>query len=323
MNPLISIIVPIYNAEKYIETCIKSILEQTHKEIQLILVNDGSTDESLSICHEYAKTDKRIIIINKENGGVSSARNAGIKSASGEYIGFVDSDDFVDQEMYAKLLKKLQTDNSECVALSKYTVRKPSPKTSNTHEVISPQDALEALFELKFPTSLWAYLYKKELIKDIRLSNKIHFFEDFEFNFKAIKNCKKISLCEENLYNYRPNELSINAQGINDKRMSCLFIYESILPEIKELNSPRLLDKALFFNCHFIIGLIIILGQSPRGKTKAYCDNVQSYSRKFLPKFITSKSIPLKHKVTIASSAASSRLTSSIIYLLRRILKTS
>lgn len=103
-NPLISVIVPVYNIEKYLPRCIESIRKQTYNNLEIILVNDGSTDTSGTICDEFAKKDERIRVIHKENGGSSSARNAGIENAKGEYLGFVDSDDYIESEMYEKMI---------------------------------------------------------------------------------------------------------------------------------------------------------------------------------------------------------------------------
>ena len=103
----VSIIVPIYNVEKYLSKCIESILSQTYKNIEIILVDDGSPDNSPQICDEYAKKDDRIIVIHKANGGVSSARNAGIDIATGKYIGFVDPDDYIENNMYELMVNKI------------------------------------------------------------------------------------------------------------------------------------------------------------------------------------------------------------------------
>lgn len=104
-EPLISIVVPVYNVESYLVNCVSSIIEQTYKNLEIILVDDGSTDKSKKICDDLAKKDKRIKVIHKDNGGLSSARNAGIDVAKGEYIGFVDSDDKINKNMYRILLK--------------------------------------------------------------------------------------------------------------------------------------------------------------------------------------------------------------------------
>ena len=102
-KPLVSVLIPVYNVEKYLERCLDSILKQTLTKIEIICVNDGSTDNSLSILKEYQKKDSRIIIVNKENGGLPSARNAGLDRAEGKYVGFVDSDDYIEPNMFQKL----------------------------------------------------------------------------------------------------------------------------------------------------------------------------------------------------------------------------
>lgn len=113
MKPVISVIVPIYNVEKYLPRCIESILNQSFKEFELILVDDGSSDNSGKICDIYAEKDERVKVIHKENGGVSSARNVGIKAVNGEYIGFVDPDDYIDREMYKNLYELCENNNCD------------------------------------------------------------------------------------------------------------------------------------------------------------------------------------------------------------------
>ncbi|HCJ56219.1 MAG TPA: hypothetical protein DHV55_01640, partial [Clostridiaceae bacterium] len=122
MSSLISIIVPIYNAERYLVGCIESILAQTYKNIQVILVNDGSTDNSLKICNLYKSLDSRVIVIDKLNEGVSATRNLGLQVAKGDYIGFVDSDDHIEKNMYEVLLNKIKRDRSDLCAMSSYTI---------------------------------------------------------------------------------------------------------------------------------------------------------------------------------------------------------
>lgn len=117
MSKDISIIVPVYNCEKYLEKCVDSMLSQTYGDLEILLVNDGSTDGSGAICDRYAKQDKRVRPIHKTNGGVSTARNAGIEAAAGEYISFIDSDDWIAPEMYAELFKALTKDNADMVTL--------------------------------------------------------------------------------------------------------------------------------------------------------------------------------------------------------------
>lgn len=117
---LISIIVPVYNVEKYLKECIDSVISQTYKNLEIILVDDGSTDKSGEICDEYSKKDSRIKVIHKENGGLSDARNVALDIAKGEYIGFVDSDDYVEKDMFETLYKLAEEHNTEISSISFY-----------------------------------------------------------------------------------------------------------------------------------------------------------------------------------------------------------
>ena len=121
-KPLISIIIPVYKVEKYLEKCIKSVLDQTYKNLQIILVDDGSPDNCGNICDNYAKIDNRIEVIHKENGGLSDARNVGLKKARGKYIGFVDSDDYVSNEMFENMYNTLVNNNADVSICNFYTV---------------------------------------------------------------------------------------------------------------------------------------------------------------------------------------------------------
>ena len=115
MNETISIIIPVYNVEKYLNKCLNSVIEQTYKNIEVILIDDGSTDNSGKICDEYAKNDIRIKIIHQQNGGVSTARNNGLEHATGKYITFVDSDDYIEKEMIETMAKKIMKKNADIV----------------------------------------------------------------------------------------------------------------------------------------------------------------------------------------------------------------
>ena len=115
MEDLVSIIIPVYNTEKYLSKCLESVINQTYKNLEIILINDGSTDKSKEICESFAKKDKRIQILNKENSGVSSARNHGMRLAKGQYIAFIDGDDYAEENYIEELLKNLKQTESDCV----------------------------------------------------------------------------------------------------------------------------------------------------------------------------------------------------------------
>ncbi len=299
-NPLLSIIVPIYNTEQFLPHCIESLINQRYKNIQIVLVNDGSTDDSLSVCRRFQEADNRIRVIDQPNQGVSKARNAGITAAEGEYIGFLDSDDFVAHEMYEELLRQIQLDGSQCAALINFSVRTPGKKYYETRVPISRQDAIGELFQLRFPTSMWAYLYKAELVRDIVLSEDIHFFEDFEFNYNVLKKCNVISVCNKDFYNYRQNPESINHQEINAKKISCLKIYKKLKSEIDELGD-ELAEKALYFRAHFIVSMILAFASSGSTRREGFGLQIRDDARGFFLKMIKAKYVPVTHKLVIIS----------------------
>ena len=180
--PKISIIVPIYNVEKYLTNCIDSILNQTFKDFELILVNDGSTDNSFEICKHYKDIDDRICIIDKKNGGLSSARNAGLDIAKGEYIGFVDSDDYIHPQMYELLYNQIiknKADISMCEfkKVSEFNKKELSDKVilNQEVEILNNKEAVFKLGENGSVTYVIACnkLYKKSLFNNIKFKEGI------------------------------------------------------------------------------------------------------------------------------------------------------
>lgn len=296
----VSVIVPIYNSESYLDECIVSILNQTYTDLEVILINDGSTDSSLDICKYYKSNDSRIVIIDKKNEGVASARNAGLNLATGKYVAFVDSDDVILNNLYEKLVGMLNDSTSDCAVLSKYIVNKKNEVILNNGQIIDSDHALEMLLFLKFPTSLWAYLYKKDLLLDIRLNENIHFFEDLDFNFRAIFKSKLISICTEDLYLYRQHSASINHQGVNAKRLTCLDIPNAISEYLYKFNEFSLMKKVRYLDAYFILTSLLPLTFPLSKEEGQYAKFVVVHARNTLPSLIFSKSVPIKFKVFVA-----------------------
>ena len=209
---LISVIMPIYNAEDYLRAAIESILKQTYGNIELILVNDGSTDESSEICRSFADRDKRIVFIDKENAGASSARNRGIEAASGDYIGFIDSDDTAEPDMYEYLLtnaEKYRADLVQCATLfdtkeSSEVIYSPKKDT-----VIRGIDSIKRK-ELKYISpSVWCKLYKKELLDGISFNSDYPIGEDFRFNLECLEKSSCTVFLTDAKYRYIQRESSL------------------------------------------------------------------------------------------------------------------
>ncbi len=220
MKDLISVVVPIYNVEEYVSDCIESILKQTYANIEIILVNDGSTDNSGNIADHYQKNDNRIKVIHKINEGLSVARNIGIDVASGKYITFIDSDDWVERD-YIKTLYELlieaSADISVCEYEKIYEGEKFTAVASNVENSIYEYKNYEAL-NLGSVTMIvaWAKLYKIELFQDIRYpKGMIH--EDEFVTYKLIHSANKVVYTSEKLLNYRQRPNSIMAKGFNLK----------------------------------------------------------------------------------------------------------
>ncbi|MFC4620086.1 glycosyltransferase family 2 protein [Camelliibacillus cellulosilyticus] len=218
MKPLVSIIVPIYKVAPYLRKCVDSILAQTLRHIEIILVDDGSPDQCGAICDDYAKRDSRVRVIHKQNGGQSSARNAGLDLASGDYIGFVDGDDYIHERMYEQLYALAEKYDSDIVVCKLSEVAQHDEKEQkDVHEMtIKHYSNLEALKQLYQPINGafdgmgrlgkdWVYpvnkLYRKHLFKSLRFE-KGRIYEDEFMIHRILYQCKRITTVSAHLYFY-------------------------------------------------------------------------------------------------------------------------
>lgn len=212
MDELISVIVPVYNVERYLEKCVNSILIQTYKNIQIILVNDGSTDNSGKLCDKFEYEDARIQVIHKSNGGLSDARNAGLKIAKGSYIGFVDSDDYIAPDMFETLYRLNRKYNSEISIVSFYEIYNEKVigvRDSGNLEELSKIEALkELLIDTKIQSYAWNKLYKRELFNDLEFPTGKN-FEDIATTLLLFEKANKITLLETPKYYYIRRDDSI------------------------------------------------------------------------------------------------------------------
>ncbi len=218
-NELISVIVPVYNVEEYLRKCLDSIISQTYINLEIILVDDGSPDNCPVICDEYAAKDSRIKVIHKENGGLSDARNAGTKIASGEYITYIDSDDYVDEQFIEFLSNGLNVDTCgktvDIVVENSYD-NSETTEMENKYSVLSPSDALaQMLCEKTFGVSAWAKLYSRRIaVKYPFPKGKI--YEDFATTYKMFGDSECIVHCSAIHYHYVIRNGSICNSEWND-----------------------------------------------------------------------------------------------------------
>lgn len=254
----VSVIVPVYNAEKYLSCLIDSLLAQTLKEIEFIFINDGSKDNSLEILKEYAKKDERIVIIDKENAGVSSARNDGLKIAKGEFIGFVDSDDFVSEDMYESLYKKAIKEKADIVSCGHriYSSKMDIPKFNGCETVLSREEAIYNLIGRKIlGMSACTKLYSKKILTNVFFPEQYKVNEDRLFTFKAIRNADKIAVIKDTPYYYRMNENSVSHSGFKLSTIDALYISQDmhniILQDYPQMTNVSDLDIAM--SAYFVL----------------------------------------------------------------------
>lgn len=245
---LISIIVPVYNAEKYLQKCLDSILEQTYQNLEIIIVNDGSTDNSGQICQEYEKKDSRIIYIEKENGGVSDTRNTGLDRMTGSYVTFVDSDDWVEPN-YVKFLYEKLIEHQADIVVGNYTRFNESNSVFYFHtsadyyeKVYDNKSILDCLYDSKelLNSALivaWGKIYKKEIIANLRFPiNRIG--EDALFNLKALLDSEKVVYVNKSAYIYRVREGSLSNTWTDEWIRDAIYIIEERLSLLAMLGYP-------------------------------------------------------------------------------------
>lgn len=296
----ISIIVPVYNTEKYLEQCIESILNQTYRNIEIILVNDGSEDSSLSICEYYANMDSRVILLQQENRGVSAARNRGIDVAKGEFISFVDSDDWIDEDLYEILLKDALEKRKKVVICSnviEYRGRKFIKKISSSKEYIDLDfsDTILALFrEDSVIGGVCGKIYRKELFYNVRFDEKINYSEDVIVNVLLFEKAQSVLYHSIPKYHYRQTSESACHTKFSEKSLD-YWKGTQILYGLIKTKCPRAQDFALdcYFQCLIFCGDAALMFKG--GKEEEF-KNIRKEIRGIFCNAIFKKNIPINKK---------------------------
>lgn len=217
---MISIIVPIYKVEKYLDECIKSIINQTYRDLEIILVDDGSPDNCPAICDKYARQDSRIKVIHKENGGLVSARKAGLNAATAEYACFVDGDDWIEKDMYSLIADEIAENHADCV-ITQFYFDYPGKAEKSEYKLNKPFYSRSEIENEIFPTMLfdnryycfgifpccWTKVFRRELLKKhlTQTDNRIRIGEDIAFTYPCLMECESLSFIDRPLYHYRLN----------------------------------------------------------------------------------------------------------------------
>lgn len=271
-NFLISVIIPIYNTEKYLEDCIKSVVNQSYENLDIILVNDGSTDKSKEICEKYAEKDSRIRLINQSNMGAAMAKNAGLNNIKGDLFMILDSDDLLQKNNIEILYDCMQKEKSDIIEACYTTIYKEF-KNIDIHqnskkENFNTENALkELIISRKFHQTPWNKLYKTELLKDIRFP-KDKYIDDEYWTYKLFANAKRITWINEVLYYYRQHEESTMGRMYSIKRLDAVdALYDRY--KFMKKNFPNLSDlscKVFLNNCIYNFQKLCMLEELDKDK---------------------------------------------------------
>lgn len=246
---LISVIVPVYNVEKYLDKCVRSIINQTHTNLEIILVDDGSTDNSPRLCDEWTKKDSRIIAVHKKNGGQGEARNLALDYINGQYVGYVDSDDIIAADMYEKLLKlikKYDADAVQCAMQVFYESEQDEIKTDNSDietEELNSVQAVHLLLKDKITSTCPSTLLTKNLAKKVLFDTGM-INEDVMWMYRICKHSKKTVITSEKLYFYLQRQGSTMNSAYSRKRFDAL---NAVLQRAEAIKNdfPMLYDLAV------------------------------------------------------------------------------
>lgn len=296
----ISVILPFFNAEKYIDAALSSILKSSHENIELIAVNDGSSDSSAEICKSFAERDSRVRLIRKENGGVSSARNAGLAVAKGEFIAFADADDEVLPEMYEYLLKKAveyEADIVQCAVIFEDGARS-EVLFSPGRDVVYEKDRDTRLLGKYLSYSCWSKIYRRRSLGDIRFNESLAVGEDLYYNLEALSRCERMIFTPKPLYRYVQRRTSVMNTLIESRRLE---EFSKMLEMAEESFAPfpalhKFIKLAKIKNAAHVLSL-------SAGENSEYCKLLFAKTRKSAKKSVISvllcRGISIRKKVAI------------------------
>lgn len=273
MSDLISVIIPIYKVENFLDECISSVASQSYKNLEIILVDDGSPDGCPAICDAWAKKDSRIKVIHKSNGGLSDARNAGLDIANGEYISFVDSDDWILPGMYEKMLFLIEKENADICACNIRSCYPDYEEVWGSKEYFAgkSEEILEMLYsDTKYPVAAWNKLYKRECWKELRFPvGKI--CEDAFTTYQLVHNAERIVQMPEAFYCYRIRPQSIMTSAFSIKRMDEEEAWRANYQFVK-MHYPALYKKAFRF---YLQKVHVLIREISKEQREEYSDQLK------------------------------------------------
>ena len=295
--PLISVIIPVYRTEQYLPQCVASVQAQSYKNLEIILVDDGSEDNGGALCDEYATKDRRIKVIHQDNRGLAGARNSGLNIAQGEYIGFVDSDDYIEPDMYAYLYHLITQDNA---SMSMCNICSDEGYHGD-RQAVQPYLLIPALkiFQFRHWVYAWNKLYRKDFIASERFSTATSYGEDELFNFELMKTNGSVALGNQAKYHYRRNQNPMAlTKNFQPEHINKIILTEKCIQYAKEHNLPTYYRRSSVMQ----LLLAAIWLQQIAFSSKQDMGSVKfltGYIKKHLVRFLLTRSIHWRRKLFV------------------------
>lgn len=304
----ISIIIPVYNTSQYLSQCIDSILKQTYPNIEIILINDESTDESLEICQKYAEMNQQISLINKINTGVSDTRNIGIKNSTGKYIWFIDSDDWIEENSVEIIMNNINDKDILIFGMNKEYKNKTIKVKPKKEEINSVECEKKIIEDNEIGGYVGNKVFNKKIINEynLKFNKKITMCEDLEFCMNFVERAKKIKVIDNSLYNYRMRKSSMSNKENNQKKIEdMLFVYKRAYDFLLKNNLDLSTIRYKICNMYYSTN-----DKNVKKKIKKMFN--YRYFEEFI-KTLCSIKISTKQKIILTSNFINSNLTQSLL----------
>lgn len=320
-NVSISVIVPVYNCEKYLEKCINSILSQSFEDFELILINDGSTDSSLEICKKYSYLDNRIVLINQKNMGVSNTRKKGITLAKGNYICFIDSDDYIDKDSLKILFKNINESSVDIVCCNSINFGKNAkgPINIKYDEIIKDKERIynDYFLNFRYTCTLWGKLFNKKILDNLVFPN-MRYAEDTFLMLKIFDRIKNIKLIKYCGYNYRIQPQS--ASNILDEyiKLTDILKRDKLACDICEKFNEQLKQKAFYNFSNDLYALVVLYSKKNEEKElQKICNKINMYYN-YIEKYCKQKNIKLQIVKLFLNHKLFVKIMLKIIYIFKK-----
>lgn len=326
-NPLLSVIVPVYNIKReYLERCITSICNQTYKNLEILLVDDGSTDGSGAVCDEFAQQDDRIRVFHKENGGSSSARNVGLKNATGEYLGFIDSDDYIEPDMYELLANAIQKHQVKMAQISRDEIDEDGNKLPDVceppkrEELISTEKMMEELLMHRGDCSYCTRIAHKSLFEDKKFPEGI-LNEDFYLLVHMLMDIKELVILPKQCYHvfYR---VGSNSRKEDKNDFSRVFVdivnNADMVTELVKEHYPKLLQVAMRFGFYQRLDYLLHIPIGQMAKDNEFYQKVVSYLRKNTARMLANSYLTRKNKIYLLLLTIAPKIVRTLHACVRR-----